>query len=507
VRIASEGIGSTVASDAELIAATLSLVVVIGVGAVVLGTGGEHRRPPSATVVGGHGPRVLRNLAPASVPRLAGQIVCNADLARPGAIPGLGGSPNGVVVVSAAVIHGINEAPFSISASGLAPLAGAQIYAVWLSPAVRGISGSYTVLKPPEPRLLGVVAPGVGPDGKFAVTGVLPAADVNGTYLVQITRQPRSALQAPGHAVLAVGPGPQSAAENAATQTLYVANAGDNTVSVVDLRACSSGNLAGCAQSAPVVHVGDLPLGVAVDESTNTIYVANAVNDTVSVINGAACDALDVSGCAYRPITVTVGAFDNAVAVDPLTHMVFVTNQNANPGSVSGIDGNACTGTHPGGCAGQPLSTVQVGGGASGLGVNSATNTIYVANTGEDSNSNPVPEGNAVSVIDGATCRPAHPTGCAVVGTVAVGIAPVAIAADSATNTVYVANTYDGAVHQGTVSVVDGAHCDAGDPTGGAAQTPPQVTVGHDPIGVAVEDHAHVVFVANNGPRAAALAP
>jgi DNA-binding beta-propeller fold protein YncE len=348
----------------------------------------------------------------------------------------------------------------------------------------------------PAPAALAAVEPSLavmGPAARVLTAGRAPLGAGSAPVLVR-----RSAPLGAGSALaVAVGASPQSAAEDARTQTLYVPNSSDNTVSVVDLRACSSGNVAGCAQAAPVIHVGNLPLGVAVDESTNTVYIANALDDTVSVINGAECDAVDTAGCGERPATVTVGAFDNAVVVDPITHMVFVTNQDASPGSVSVIDGNACTGTHPAGCAGQPLTDVQVGGGASGIGINAATDTVYVANTGEDSNNVPVRDGNTVSVINGATCRPAHAAGCVAVGTAAVGTSPAAIAADPATNTVYVANTYDGAVHEGTVSVLDGAHCDGSDPTGCAAQAPPQVTVGADPIGVAVDDRTHVAFVAN----------
>ena len=296
---------------------------------------------------------------------------------------------------------------------------------------------------------------------------------------------------------VAVGSGPQGAAENDRTKTLYVPNSGDGTVSVVNLITCSSLDLSGCAQTAPVVRVGTLPLGAAVDEATNTIYITNAADDTVSVINGATCNASEHSGCDQRPVTVPVGTFDNAVVVDPLTNMVFVTDQDASPGSVSVIDGNACTGAHPSGCTHQPMTSVRVGGGASGVGVNPATDTIYVTNTGQDSNNQPVPDGNTVSVINGASCRPAHPGGCAAVGTVPVGVSPVAIAADTATNTVYVANTYDGAVHEGTVSVVNGAHCDGSDPSRCGSETPPQVTVGADPIGLVADGRNRAIFVAN----------
>ena len=36
---------------------------------------------------------------------------------------------------------------------------------------------------------------------------------------------------------------------------------------------------------------------IAVDQNTDTIYVANAGDNTVSVINGATCNAQNTSGC------------------------------------------------------------------------------------------------------------------------------------------------------------------------------------------------------------------
>ena len=294
-----------------------------------------------------------------------------------------------------------------------------------------------------------------------------------------------------------VGTAPQSAAENYTSHTLYVANSGDNTVSVVDLATCSSGNVSGCAQASPTIRVGSLPLGVAVDEATDTVYVANAVDDTVSVINGTTCNATDHAGCGQTPATVPAGAFSNAVAVDPVTNMVFVTDQDATPGTVSVIDGNSCTGNDPSGCSGQPFATVTAGGGASALGVNPVTNTIYVANTAEDSNNNPVPGGDTLSVINGASCSPADPGGCDTVGTVPVGTDPAAVAIDPTKNTIYAANTGDNSIQEGTVSVVDGSTCDGSNPSGCATQAPPQVTVGADPVSVAIDPNNQSVYVTN----------
>ena len=58
---------------------------------------------------------------------------------------------------------------------------------------------------------------------------------------------------------------------------LYVANNGDNTISVIDGRT---------NQVINTIKVGNNPSGVSVNPNTNIIYVTNYDDNTVSVING-----------------------------------------------------------------------------------------------------------------------------------------------------------------------------------------------------------------------------
>ncbi len=76
-----------------------------------------------------------------------------------------------------------------------------------------------------------------------------------------------------------VGDGPIAVAVNEATNRIYVANYGSNSVSVID---GATGNLIGSP-----IAVGDAPDAVAVNEATNRIYVANLDSGSVSVIDGA----------------------------------------------------------------------------------------------------------------------------------------------------------------------------------------------------------------------------
>lgn len=49
------------------------------------------------------------------------------------------------------------------------------------------------------------------------------------------------------------------------------------------------------------VQVGANPTGVMADPATRTVYVANGGGNTVSVINSATCNAANTSGCEQTP--------------------------------------------------------------------------------------------------------------------------------------------------------------------------------------------------------------
>ena len=102
-----------------------------------------------------------------------------------------------------------------------------------------------------------------------------------------------------------VGNGPSTLAINRDTHTIYVANgnndaggsAGGNTVSVIDARHCHAQDVSRCKGPWPTITVGNLPSGIAIDKRTDTVYVTNFDDDTVSVFNGATCNAIVSSGC------------------------------------------------------------------------------------------------------------------------------------------------------------------------------------------------------------------
>ena len=131
-----------------------------------------------------------------------------------------------------------------------------------------------------------------------------------------------------------VGEGPSELAVDPATHTIYVANgyndngpnAGGDTVSVIDTRRCDARDVSQCKGPWPTITVGKLPAGIAVDQQTDTVYVASVGDNSVSVFNGATCNATDTSGCGQTPASVPVGLEPLSVFADPANHTVYVTN-------------------------------------------------------------------------------------------------------------------------------------------------------------------------------------
>jgi len=195
--------------------------------------------------------------------------------------------------------------------------------------------------------------------------------------------------------------------------------------------------------------VGSLPSAIAVNPVTNMVYVTNAgstdeISNTVSVIDGATNTVV---------ATLTVGTTPGAIAVNPVTNQVYVVNQSDN--TVTVIDG----------ATNKVVATPSVGNAPIAIAVNPVTNQVYVVNEKD----------NTVSVIDGATNTVAPtPT--------TVGAGPGAIAVNPVTNQVYVANEFGN-----SVSVINGA-------TNKVVAT---AGVGSDPIAIVVNPVTNQVYVAN----------
>ncbi len=68
-----------------------------------------------------------------------------------------------------------------------------------------------------------------------------------------------------------------------------------------DGRTCNARVFTGCKQKPVHVLAGSGARGIAVDEQTGTVYVANTSANTVSVIDGMTCNATVHRGCDAGP--------------------------------------------------------------------------------------------------------------------------------------------------------------------------------------------------------------
>ena len=140
-----------------------------------------------------------------------------------------------------------------------------------------------------------------------------------------------------------VGNGPQALATDPSTGTVYAANFSAGTISVVNSETCNATVTRGCRAEAPTSPVGSAPSGVAVDTATHTVYVANQGDNTVSVLDASRCSASDATGCASPSATVHVGDGPTGIAIDQATDSVYVANNSGD--TVSVIDGATCNAT------------------------------------------------------------------------------------------------------------------------------------------------------------------
>jgi len=227
-----------------------------------------------------------------------------------------------------------------------------------------------------------------------------------------------------------VGTYPRAVAVNPTTNEIYIANKNSNNVTVID----------GATNSTFSLPTGAAPGAVAVNPVSNKVYVANMNGATVTVIDGN----------TNQTTTVGTGTGPIAVGVNAVTNTIYVANYNSN--TVTVIDG-----------ATNLASNLTVGRHPYALAVNAATDTTFVAGSGS----------NDVTIIDGVT----HST-----VTVAVGVSPRAIAVNPVTNQVYVAN-----YQSNSVSAIDGA-----------TYAVRNIVVGAGPIALAVDEVRNRIFVANN---------
>ena len=210
---------------------------------------------------------------------------------------------------------------------------------------------------------------------------------------------------------VAVGRGAFGVAVDATSNRIYVTSVANSTVAVID---------GATNRVTATVGVGTLPFGIAVSASAGRAYVANASDGTVSVIDTS----------THRVVaTVPVGAKPYGVAVNPAGTRVYVANTDSDTVTVLDTATNAV------------VATVPTAGGPLGLVVSPAGTRIYVTDR----------DAAAISVIDASTHT--------VVASVSLGpisafppVWPLGIAIDPAGTRLYVTQP-----NINSVSVIDTA--------------------------------------------------
>ena len=259
------------------------------------------------------------------------------------------------------------------------------------------------------------------------------------------------------------------------------AAAGLLALAALALAAPGAGAAAGPgAATAPPAHpetaVGGFPTGIALDPATDTIYVGNGTTGTLSVIDGRSCNAGDVRGCGHHAAAVTAGVDPVGIAVDSATNTLYVANAS---GTVAVVNAGACNAARTAGCHVEP-ATVHVGVDPQFLAIDEQTETIYVANS----------LSNTISVIDGRTCNAAVRTGCGHLrASIPVGAGPFALVISEPTHSLYVAYLATPAV-----SVIDAARCNASD-VSGCRRPPATVAFGDIAGGIALDAKTDTVYV------------
>lgn len=314
------------------------------------------------------------------------------------------------------------------------------------------------------------------PDGSIAYTIVTAAATSSDTHYDGVNPADVSVINADDDNIRTGGP------------YAYIANSGDNTVSVIDTTT---------HQVIATVPVGSGPWGVAVNPNGTYVYVTN--NDgTISVIDminntpaGTSTITGSLADVTFNPAGTAayIAAGGEVAAVDAASHAKtadIVTSPNPLGGAAPTL--TTGVGMDPGGTYAYAVST-------QGLyisTINTATHSVVNSTVlSSDSGSNTYdvaisPSGTYAYVPDyGLNVVYVYNTGShALVSTVPVGVHPMGIVVDHGGNYVYVAN-------QGSqsVSVIDTA-------SNTVATT---VAVGSNPEGISITPTGDEVYVVNHG--------
>jgi len=225
------------------------------------------------------------------------------------------------------------------------------------------------------------------------------------------------------------------------------------------------------AYTTSTIPVADLPTRVAIDQSTHTAYVTNpkyapqgtlSPNGTVSVVD------LTTNRVTH---TIEVGPLPSGVAVDEVNHRVYVANQGTQ-GIIGPLIGNTVSVIDT--TTNAVASTVAFKSSPGAVAVDRRTHRVYVTTRSG------IASENGVLIID--------PTTLQVSATIPIERTE-GIALDEATDTAYVtASGFGTCFCQGALWAINLT-----------SEQASSILVGPVPSGVAVDQDAHRVYVADTG--------
>src|SRR5207249_7696208 len=229
---------------------------------------------------------------------------------------------------------------------------------------------------------------------------------------------------------------------------------------------------------APLIPTGSWPVHIMVDQATNTAYIANQLDNTISVVDGRNCSAGHPSQCT--PIaTISPGPNPADLILDAAHRTLFATLAGGNSDSIAVIDISSCNATNTSGCTQTPKQVVFPGstmfqGGATGVpfglaaivDLDETTHTLYVP----DANEGPI------YILDTSTCNGSTETCSSPILTAAHGDGVVVERAHHSIFIVQVLNFSD------QVEILDSSTCNSTNQSGCATPPSQSYTAGFFPL-------------------------
>jgi YVTN family beta-propeller protein len=210
------------------------------------------------------------------------------------------------------------------------------------------------------------------------------------------------------------------------------------------------------------ITINGVPNSLVINPNTNTIYVASQETDKIYVIDGFNNTVIK---------SIQAGPIVNDMAIDSnefggLGSLIFVANQGADTGNsrIDIIDG----------ITNEIIGNISTGVFSYGIGIDETLNRAYVTNTGS----------NDIDVIDYATTL-SHDFFGKKIDKISVGSLPTGITVNPQNGKVYVTNS-----GENTISIIDPVSTN---------KSSLSITVGMFPNSLALNPKDHKLYVANSG--------